>query len=75
MDGSDERDCLAAIPRKVITAALIGSLVCSLLLVIALGCALKLHSLRSREYRWARLCVRGHLCVSEVICVCLRSSL
>ena len=52
MDGSDERDCLAAVPRKVITAALIGSLVCSLLLVIALGCALKLHSLRNREYRW-----------------------
>lgn len=53
LDGSDERDCLAAVPRKVITAALIGSLVCSLLLVIALGCALKLHSLRNREYRWA----------------------
>lgn len=52
LDGSDERDCLAAVPRKVITAALIGSLVCSLLLVIALGCALKLHSLRNREYRW-----------------------
>ncbi|XP_017281395.1 low-density lipoprotein receptor-related protein 3 isoform X2 [Kryptolebias marmoratus] len=51
LDGSDERDCLATVPRKVITAALIGSLVCSLLLVIALGCALKLHSLRSREYR------------------------
>ncbi|XP_068597911.1 low-density lipoprotein receptor-related protein 3 [Brachionichthys hirsutus] len=51
LDGSDEKDCLAAVPRKVITAALIGSLVCSLLLVIALGCALKLHSLRSREYR------------------------
>ncbi|RVE74907.1 hypothetical protein OJAV_G00026480 [Oryzias javanicus] len=51
LDGSDERDCLAAVPRKVITAALIGSLVCSLLLVIALGCALKLHSMRSREYR------------------------
>ncbi|KAM9817482.1 LOW QUALITY PROTEIN: low-density lipoprotein receptor-related protein 3 [Neosynchiropus ocellatus] len=51
LDGSDERDCLTAVPRKVITAALIGSLVCSLLLVVALGCALKLHSLRSREYR------------------------
>ncbi|XP_076012107.1 low-density lipoprotein receptor-related protein 3 [Genypterus blacodes] len=51
LDGSDERDCLAAVPRKVITAALIGSLICSLLLVIALGCALKLYSLRSREYR------------------------
>ncbi|XP_034041194.1 low-density lipoprotein receptor-related protein 3 isoform X2 [Thalassophryne amazonica] len=51
LDGSDEKDCLAAVPRKVITAALIGSLVCGLLLVIALGCALKLYSLRSREYR------------------------
>lgn len=27
-DGSDEHGCLAAVPRKVITAALIGSLVC-----------------------------------------------
>ncbi|XP_073762145.1 low-density lipoprotein receptor-related protein 3 isoform X1 [Danio rerio] len=51
MDGSDERDCLASVPRKVITAALIGSLVCGLLLVIALGCAFKLYSLRTREYR------------------------
>ncbi|XP_051835692.1 low-density lipoprotein receptor-related protein 3 isoform X1 [Antechinus flavipes] len=50
-DGSDERDCLAAVPRKVITAALIGSLVCGLLLVIALGCAFKLYSLRTQEYR------------------------
>lgn len=52
-DGSDEHGCLAAVPRKVITAALIGSLVCGLLLVIALGCAFKLYSLRSQEYRWA----------------------
>uniref|UniRef100_A0A671RDY0 Low-density lipoprotein receptor-related protein 3-like n=1 Tax=Sinocyclocheilus anshuiensis TaxID=1608454 RepID=A0A671RDY0_9TELE len=50
LDGSDERDCLASVPRKVITAALIGSLVCGLLLVIALGCAFKLYSLRTREY-------------------------
>ncbi|XP_069758036.1 low-density lipoprotein receptor-related protein 3 [Narcine bancroftii] len=50
-DGSDEHQCLVAVPRKVITAALIGSLVCGLLLVIALGCAFKLYSLRSREYR------------------------
>ncbi|KAJ8407906.1 hypothetical protein AAFF_G00269500 [Aldrovandia affinis] len=50
-DGSDEHDCLVAVPRKVITAALIGSLVCGLLLVIALGCAFKLYSLRTREYR------------------------
>jgi hypothetical protein len=41
------------VPRKVITAALIGSLVCGLLLVIALGCAFKLYSLRTQEYRWA----------------------
>lgn len=52
-DGSDEHGCLAAVPRKVITAALIGSLVCGLLLVIALGCAFKLYSLRTQEYRWA----------------------
>ncbi|XP_040490303.1 low-density lipoprotein receptor-related protein 3 [Ursus maritimus] len=51
-DGSDEHGCLAAVPRKVITAALIGSLVCGLLLVIALGCAFKLYSLRTQEYRW-----------------------
>ncbi|MCJ8747214.1 hypothetical protein PDJAM_G00150810 [Pangasius djambal] len=50
-DGSDERECQAAVPRKVITAALIGSLACGLLLVIALGCAFKLYSLRTREYR------------------------
>ncbi|KAM4018128.1 low-density lipoprotein receptor-related protein 3 isoform 1-T1 [Anomaloglossus baeobatrachus] len=50
-DGSDEQNCLVIVPRKVITAALIGSLVCGLLLVIALGCAFKLYSLRSREYR------------------------
>uniref|UniRef100_A0A8C8R8T7 LDL receptor related protein 3 n=1 Tax=Pelusios castaneus TaxID=367368 RepID=A0A8C8R8T7_9SAUR len=50
-DGSDEHNCLVIVPRKVITAALIGSLVCGLLLVIALGCAFKLYSLRTREYR------------------------
>ncbi|XP_042196421.1 low-density lipoprotein receptor-related protein 3 [Callorhinchus milii] len=50
-DGSDERNCLVTVPRKVITAALIGSLVCGLLLIIALGCGFKLYSLRSRQYR------------------------
>ncbi|XP_077479024.1 low-density lipoprotein receptor-related protein 3 [Stigmatopora argus] len=50
-DGSDERDCPTAVPRKVITAALIGSLVCGLLLVVALGCALKLHAIRGRDFR------------------------
>ncbi|XP_056463992.1 low-density lipoprotein receptor-related protein 3 [Gadus chalcogrammus] len=51
LDASDEAGCQAAVPRKVITAALIGSLVCSLLLVIALGCAFKLYSLRSSDSR------------------------
>lgn len=69
LDGSDERDCLAAVPRKVITAALIGSLVCSLLLVIALGCALKLHSLRSREYRWGCEKVVFHFALHLGTCV------
>ncbi|XP_067905117.1 low-density lipoprotein receptor-related protein 3 isoform X2 [Heterodontus francisci] len=50
-DGSDEQNCLVVVPRKVITAALIGSLICGLLLVIALGCAFKLYTLRTREYR------------------------
>uniref|UniRef100_A0A8B9F275 CUB domain-containing protein n=1 Tax=Amazona collaria TaxID=241587 RepID=A0A8B9F275_9PSIT len=48
-DGSDEHNCLVIVPRKVIRAALIRSLVCGLLLVIALGCAFKLYSLRTRN--------------------------
>ncbi|KAG8509424.1 Low-density lipoprotein receptor-related protein 10 [Galemys pyrenaicus] len=49
-DGSDEWDCPYALPRKVITAAVIGSLVCGLLLVIALGCTCKLYAIRTQEY-------------------------
>ncbi|XP_014342969.1 low-density lipoprotein receptor-related protein 10 isoform X1 [Latimeria chalumnae] len=49
-DGSDEQNCPFVLPRKVITAAVIGSLICSLLLVIALGCTCKLYSLRSHEH-------------------------
>ncbi|XP_067837624.1 low-density lipoprotein receptor-related protein 10-like, partial [Heptranchias perlo] len=49
-DGSDERDCARALPRKVATAAVVGSLVCGLLLVIAMGCTCKLYSLRTSEY-------------------------
>lgn len=52
-DGSDEKDCLEATPREVIAAALIGSLACSLMLVIALGCAIKLCSLGGGDYRWS----------------------
>ncbi|KAJ8268755.1 hypothetical protein COCON_G00113620 [Conger conger] len=49
-DGTDEADCTVTLPRKVITAATLGSLVCGLLLVIAMGCTCKLYSLRTREY-------------------------
>ncbi|PNI96513.1 LRP10 isoform 1 [Pan troglodytes] len=49
-DGSDEWDCSYVLPRKVITAAVIGSLVCGLLLVIALGCTCKLYAIRTQEY-------------------------
>lgn len=50
-DGTDELNCTVTLPRKVITAATVGSLVCGLLLVIAMGCTCKLYSLRTREYR------------------------
>ncbi|XP_051926079.1 low-density lipoprotein receptor-related protein 12 [Hippocampus zosterae] len=50
-DGSDEENCPVVIPTRVITAAMIGSLVCGLLLVIALGCTCKLYSLRMMERR------------------------
>ncbi|XP_034020488.1 low-density lipoprotein receptor-related protein 10 [Thalassophryne amazonica] len=49
-DGTDELNCTAFLPRKVITAATVGSLICGLLLVIAMGCTCKLYSLRTREY-------------------------
>ncbi|KAF7706573.1 low-density lipoprotein receptor-related protein 10, partial [Silurus meridionalis] len=49
-DGTDEQNCTMTLPRKVITAATVGSLVCGLLLVIAMGCTCKLYSLRTREY-------------------------
>ncbi|XP_049581486.1 low-density lipoprotein receptor-related protein 10 [Syngnathus scovelli] len=49
-DGTDELNCTVVLPRKVITAATVGSLVCGLLLVVAMGCTCKLYSLRSREY-------------------------
>ncbi|XP_071812385.1 low-density lipoprotein receptor-related protein 12-like [Apostichopus japonicus] len=43
-DGSDESDCPSTV--KVITAAVIGSLVCGMLLVAALSCTCKLYQLR-----------------------------
>nr|XP_053648905.1 low-density lipoprotein receptor-related protein 12-like isoform X2 [Cherax quadricarinatus] len=42
-DASDEEDCLR---NSVIVAAAIGGLVCSLLLVIAVGCTCRLYALR-----------------------------
>ncbi|XP_026575341.1 low-density lipoprotein receptor-related protein 10 [Pseudonaja textilis] len=50
VDTSDEADCSYILPRKVVTAAVIGSLVCGLLLVIALGCTCRLYALRSHEF-------------------------
>ncbi|KAK7877998.1 hypothetical protein WMY93_031344 [Mugilogobius chulae] len=51
-DGSDEEACPVTVPTRVITAAVIGSLICGLLLVIALGCTCKLYSLRMFERRY-----------------------
>lgn len=42
-DGSDEEACLK---NSVITAALMGSLLCGLLLVVAVGCAFRLYGQR-----------------------------
>ncbi|XP_055943335.1 low-density lipoprotein receptor-related protein 12-like [Argiope bruennichi] len=47
-DGSDERNCLR---NSVLTAALMGSLICALLLVIAISCTCRLHALRMLENR------------------------
>ncbi|XP_072271216.1 low-density lipoprotein receptor-related protein 10 [Pyxicephalus adspersus] len=49
-DGSDEKNCGYTLPRKVIAAAVIGSLICATLLVVALGCTCRLYTTRAREY-------------------------
>ncbi|XP_040272813.1 low-density lipoprotein receptor-related protein 10 [Bufo bufo] len=49
-DGSDEKNCGYILPRKVIAAAIIGSLICATLLVVALGCTCRLYTSRAREY-------------------------
>ncbi|XP_068098223.1 low-density lipoprotein receptor-related protein 10 [Hyperolius riggenbachi] len=49
-DGSDEKNCGYTLPRKVIAAAVIGSLICATLLVVALGCTCRLYTSRAREY-------------------------
>ncbi|KAK6178161.1 hypothetical protein SNE40_012974 [Patella caerulea] len=48
-DHSDELDCSGSTTR-VIIAAVVGSLICSLLLVVALGCTCKLYLLRTRDH-------------------------
>ncbi|CAJ0946111.1 unnamed protein product [Ranitomeya imitator] len=62
-DGSDEENCPVIVPTRVITAAVIGSLICGLLLVIALGCTCKLYSLRMFE--------RSHGSGAGVLCSAL----
>ncbi|XP_074644374.1 low-density lipoprotein receptor-related protein 3-like isoform X2 [Tubulanus polymorphus] len=48
-DGSDEHNCTAVPSVRVILAAVVGSLICGLVLVIALGCTIKLFALRLHE--------------------------
>ncbi|XP_076448792.1 low-density lipoprotein receptor-related protein 12-like [Babylonia areolata] len=49
-DNSDEEDCSLGNSRKVIVAAVVGSLTCSLLLVLSLGCACKFYYLRHHPH-------------------------
>ncbi|CAF1252833.1 unnamed protein product, partial [Didymodactylos carnosus] len=50
-DNSDETDCQTRLPRRIVTAAVIGSTVCCTLFIIALGCTCKLYHLRTAERR------------------------
>jgi len=52
-DFSDEEACMK---MSVITAVIIGSLICGLLLIIAAGCGLRLYHLRlALEQRWSTI--------------------
>lgn len=52
-DFSDEETCMK---MSVITAVILGSLICGLLLVIAAGCGLRLYHLRvALEQRWSTI--------------------
>ncbi|XP_066944787.1 uncharacterized protein [Macrobrachium rosenbergii] len=55
-DASDEEDCLR---NSVIVAAAMGGLVCSLLLVIAVGCTCRLYALRIGLTRYRQQGYRG----------------
>ncbi|CAF3578250.1 unnamed protein product [Rotaria socialis] len=48
-DHSDEVNCPSRLPRRIVTAAVIGATVCSTLFIIALGCTCKLFHLRTAE--------------------------
>jgi hypothetical protein len=50
-DHSDETNCPSRVPRRIVTAAVIGATVCSTLFIIALGCTCKLFHLRTAERR------------------------
>ncbi|XP_059177725.1 uncharacterized protein LOC131957037 isoform X2 [Physella acuta] len=50
-DNSDEEDCPTLSSPRVIVAAVVGSLVCSLLLVVALGCVCKVYNIRMHNLR------------------------
>lgn len=52
-DRSDEINCPSRVPRRIVTAAVIGATVCSTLFIIALGCTCKLFHLRTAERRAA----------------------
>ncbi|KAH9507711.1 Low-density lipoprotein receptor- protein 12 [Bulinus truncatus] len=50
-DNSDELDCSPFTSPRVIVAAVVGSLICVLLLVISLGCVCKLYNIRVNSLR------------------------
>ncbi|CAF1117896.1 unnamed protein product [Adineta ricciae] len=50
-DHSDEVNCPSRVPRRIVTAAVIGATICSTLFIIALGCTCKLFHLRTAERR------------------------
>ncbi|KAK3085607.1 hypothetical protein FSP39_006043 [Pinctada imbricata] len=52
-DSSDEQRCIRS-TNLIIIAAVVGSLVCGLLLVVALGCTCKLYNLRMHQHHGPR---------------------
>ncbi len=65
-DGSDELNCPIPFTRRVITTAVLGGTLCCLLLVMALGCACKLYTLRSIEYRANRRFTAPEVSISHI---------